>query len=153
MSTRRLWLALLLGAGCALAGVPTAAQPLPEAPAKATRGDRYGDPPPPGALAGLSTLRFRPVGQTAVRALAYSPDGKLLASGCTSGGVCLWDAESGKRVSAPWGDDYPRRGGTGHGAFAIAFSPDGKLLAAAWINDASVRVWDLVKGKEVHRFA
>src|SRR5262249_18283747 len=75
-----------------------------------------------------------------VMALAFSPDGKTLAS---SGDkvVRLWDVRSGKQL------DVFAAGGQTH---SLAFSPDGKTLAVARREDA-VRLYDVPTGKEVRR--
>src|SRR5436305_8836623 len=70
----------------------------------------------------LQTLEGHPGG---VCAVAFSPDGKLLASGGSGyddGSIKLWDASSGA----------PRQTLERHpgGVSAVAFSPDGKLLAS-----------------------
>jgi WD40 repeat protein len=57
-----------------------------------------------------------------VNAVAFSPDGKTLASGGEEGQVILWDRGGGQELMSL--DDH------GGGIYAVAFSPDGKVLAA-----------------------
>jgi serine/threonine-protein kinase len=84
------------------------------------------------------------VHQAGVHSVAFSPDGKLLATGSGSldGLVFLWDL----RGEEP----EPVAVLRGHSATveALAFSPDSKLLASAG-TDRMVRLWDITaKGAE-----
>jgi RNA polymerase sigma factor (sigma-70 family) len=106
---------------------------------KKPRTDRFGDPLPEGAVARLGTSRWRHGGY--VSAAAFSPDGKVLASGSKDNIIRLWDAASGKELHQLKGHE-----GTITGIQLLTFSPDGKLLASVG-EDQTLRLWDATTGK------
>ena len=78
--------------------------------------------------------------QYTVRGVAYSPDGRLLAS-CSGewlkpvpGEVLVWDAENGELLHTFRGHSQA--------VHSVTFAPDGRLLASAGF-DTTVRLWDL----------
>jgi WD40 repeat protein/tRNA A-37 threonylcarbamoyl transferase component Bud32 len=78
-----------------------------------------------------------------VRALAFTPDGKLLAAGGDSGVLSLLDPNTLKLVRELTGPKSAIR--------AIAVSPDGRQVAAAG-KDAVVWLWEVAEGRHQATF-
>jgi WD40 repeat protein len=68
--------------------------------------------------------------------LAFSPDGKLLASGGMDATVRVWDSATGQPVGLPLQ-------GPSEGVYRVAFSPDGTRLVGVG-GDGSIYVWNMV---------
>jgi WD40 repeat protein len=91
-----------------------------------------------GSIHGGQHLARTLTGHTnVVWAVAFSPDGWLLATGSDDGTARVWDMATGDCL----------RTLTGHTntVWAVAFSPDGRLLATASV-DTTARLWDPATG-------
>jgi WD40 repeat protein len=68
-----------------------------------------------------------------VRAMAFSPDGRRLATGSDTGAVMVWDTKSHTPMATDTSFADP--------VLSVAFSPDGRTLATG-TDDGAVRLWD-----------
>jgi WD40 repeat protein len=104
-------------------------------PQVGARTDRFGDPLPKYALARLGSARPRQ--DDDVTALAFSPDGKLLAS-CEPHRLAVWDVATARVLRLHSEPHFSK-------LRAVCFSPDGKWLAVGgwrWLT-----VYDAATGK------
>jgi len=85
-----------------------------------------------------------------VGSVAFSPDGRILASGSAESGIGtprphdpiqLWDVRTHRRLAGP----IARRTGK---VYSVAFSPDGRILASGSA-DGTVRFWNVRTHREI----
>jgi len=74
-----------------------------------------------------------------IRSVAFSPNGKIVASGTQAGRVLLWDVMQRR----PLGQPVPGHQGA---VQALAFSPDGRTLASGGFDGRAV-LWDTSSGR------
>ena len=78
-----------------------------------------------------------------MNAVAFSPDGTLLASADVGGIVQLWNTATRQELGAP----LPAGTVAGADVYGVAFSPHGTLLASA-DDDGTVTLWNTATRRE-----
>jgi WD40 repeat protein len=78
--------------------------------------------------------------------IAFSPDGRRLATGGEKNTVIIWDVPTGEKLLTLWGEHSGE-------VYTLAFSPDddGRWVASGG-EDGSVKVWNSRTGDLIHSF-
>ena len=72
--------------------------------------------------------------------VAFSPDGRTIASGSYNHTIKLWAAASGRELRTLQGHSAP--------VYSVAFSPDGRTIASG-SDDKTIKLWDAASGREL----
>lgn len=78
-----------------------------------------------------------------LESLAFSPDGRILATGHNNGDVVLWEMATGEERRLL---SHPQHQGSGHD---LVFNADGSLLAVAEAVAGQVTLWDVFSGEKL----
>jgi WD40 repeat protein len=78
-----------------------------------------------------------------INSIAFSPNGKILASGSKDKTIKLWQVDTGKEICTLTGHD--------NDVSSVAFSPNGKILASG-STDKTIKLWQVDTGKEFYTF-
>ena len=133
MSRNTKWIATIACAGIAVASLFVVAV-VDKAPAR------------PLVLHSVTRPIFFGPHENSVTALAFSPDGTMLATGAQDGLLRIWDAQSG-RLKSLHGDDAVR------GIDGIAISPDGRAVAVVGgLLGRDGVIWDLASDRIAQEF-
>ncbi|KAG8737856.1 hypothetical protein FRC10_007588 [Ceratobasidium sp. 414] len=80
-----------------------------------------------------------------VTAVAFSPNGRLIALGSLNGTVRLWNVNTGTPLGDPLRDPLAGHSGL---VLSITFSPDGHRIASGSV-DKTLRVWNVNEGSAI----
>ncbi|MEH1856275.1 MAG: hypothetical protein V7L11_32455 [Nostoc sp.] len=75
-----------------------------------------------------------------VYSVAYSPDGRIIASGSKDSTIKLWDVSTGREI-------YTLKGHF-DSVNSVVFSPDGKTFASG-SDDTTIQLWDVTTGRQI----
>ena len=78
--------------------------------------------------------------EDSVWSVAFSPDGRTLATGSWDKTARLWEVATGKEIAVLRGHE--------DAVSSVAFSPDGRTLATGSA-DKTARLWEVATGKEI----
>ena len=73
-----------------------------------------------------------------VLSVAYSPDGRYLASGSGDNTIKIWEVATGKELHT--------LAGHSSGVYSVVYSPDGRYLASGG-GDNTIKIWEVATGK------